>query len=221
MNEQRLFEFLKRQSPSALLDLLQQAYREMSVTQRQAVFHTMVKEIPPSVVDGNELLKRLKQFHRDSLARKYYAPFEINSKNYTHIPDETEEWFEILGDLLEDSTKLTKHEEHALAVECFGLLYELIDHMEKGEEIVFADEFGSWMIPGDEKKCIAAYLSSLAVVASPESFTATALPLLKRDSTYSFSCQVYAAAVRVANKEQLVKLKAEIKRQNVQTTSKR
>jgi hypothetical protein len=93
--------------------------------------------------------------------------------------------------------------------------------MEKGDEIVFADEFGSWMIPGDEKKFIAAYLSSLAVVASPESFTTTALPLLKRDSTYSFSCQVYATAVRVANKEQLAKLKAEIKRQNVRTTSKR
>jgi len=23
--------------------------------------------------------------------------------------------------------------------------------MERGEEIVFADEYGSWMIPGDEK----------------------------------------------------------------------
>ena len=221
MNEQRLFAFLKRQSPSALLDLLQHAYREMSVPQRQAVFHAMVKDIPPSAVDGTELLKRLTQFHRDSLARQYYAPFEINSKNYTHIPDETEEWFEILGDLLEDSRKLTEQEEHALAVECFGLLYELIDHMEKGEEIVFADELGSWMIPGEEKKFIAAYLSSLAVVASPESFTTTALPLLKRDSTYGFSCQVYATAVRVANKEQLAQLKAEIKRQNVRTTSTR
>src|SRR5712692_910872 len=158
----------------------------MSVNQRQTVFNSIIRGVPPSSVDGHELLKRIKKFHSDSLARQYYAPFEINSKNYTHIPDETEEWFEILGDLLEDSRKLTEQEEHALAVECFGLLYELIDHMEKGEEIVFADEFGSWMIPGDEKKFIAAYLSSLAVVASPESFTTTALPLLKRDSTYCF-----------------------------------
>ena len=221
MNEQRLFAFLKRKSTASLLDLLQHAYREMNVTQRQTVFAAVVRKIPPSAVDGKDLLKRLTQFYRDSLARQYYAPFEINSKNYTHIPDETEEWFEILGDLLEDSRKLTEQEEHALAVECFGLLYELIEHMERGDEIVFADECGSWMIPGDEKKCIAAYLSSLAAVASPESFTATTLPLMKRDSTYSFSCQVYAAAVRVANKEQLVKLRAEMRRQNIRTPSKR
>jgi hypothetical protein len=221
VNEQRLFAFLKRKSAASLLDLLQHAYREMDVTQRQTVFAAVVKEIPPSAVDGKDLLKRVTQFHRDSLAGKYYAPFELNSKNYTYIPDETEEWFESLGDLLEDSRKLTKQGEHALAVECFGLLYELIEHMEKGDEIVFADEVGSWMIPGDEKQCIAAYLSSLAAVASPESFTATVLPLIKRDSTYSFSGQVYAVAVRVANKEQLVNLRAEIRRQNIRTTSKR
>jgi len=44
---------------------------------------------------------------------------------------------------------------------------------------VFADEVGSWMIPNDEKQSIAANLASLAEVAAPESFTATALPLLK------------------------------------------
>ena len=104
MNEKRLFEFLKQQSTSALLDLLQHAYREMSVDQRQTVFHSIVKAVPPASVDGNELLKRIKQFHSDSLAQKYYAPFAINSKNFMHIPEETEEWFEILGDVLEEST---------------------------------------------------------------------------------------------------------------------
>lgn len=221
MNEKRLFEFLKQQSASALFDLLQHAYHEMSVNQRQAVFHSIVKEVPPSSVDGNELLKRIKKFHSDSLAQQYYAPFDINSKNFSHIPEETEEWFEILGDVLEESTQLSEQEEHALAVECFALLYELIEHMERGEEIVFADELGSWMIPGDEKKCIAAYLSSLACVASPESFTLAALPLIKRDSMYSFSAKVYSVAIRVANKEQRSHLKAEIKRQNVRTTAKR
>jgi len=179
VNEKQLFALLKRKSPAALLDLLRHAYREMSVTQRQAVFQASVRELPPSSVDGNALLKRVQQFHRDSLARKYYAPFAMNSKNYRHIPQETEEWFAMLGGLLKDSTQLTTQEEHALAVACFDLLYQLIDHMERGKEIVFAEEVGSWMIPGDEKQWIAAYLSSLAAVASPESFTATVLPLMK------------------------------------------
>ena len=76
------------------------------------------------------------------------------------------------------------------------------------------------MIPGDEKKYIAAYLASLAAIASPESFTATVLPLMKRDSTHSFSGQVYAVAVQVTNKAQLTTLKAEIQRQQVRTPSK-
>ena len=38
-----------------------------------------------------------------------------------------------------------------MAAECFVLLYDLIKQIEKGEEIVFADELGMWMLPGDEK----------------------------------------------------------------------
>ncbi len=145
----------------------------------------------------------------------------MNSKNNRHIPEETAQWFALLGALLKDSTQLTTQEEHAFAVACFDLLYQLIDHMERGKEIVFAEEVGSWMIPGDEKEYRAAYLASLAAVASPASFTATVLPLMKRDSTHSFSGQVYAVALRAANKAQLTTLKAEIQRQQVRTPSKR
>jgi hypothetical protein len=54
--------------------------------------------------------------------------------------------------LLAGSRTLTEPEEHALAVECFGLLYEFVDHIDKGEEIAFVDKVGSWMIPDDEKR---------------------------------------------------------------------
>jgi hypothetical protein len=40
--------------------------------------------------------------------------------------------------------------------------------MERGEEIVFADEYGSWMIPGDEKTFVQAYVTSLAAVETPD-----------------------------------------------------
>ena len=155
MNEKQLFAFLKYQPAPALLAVLQHAYREMSVTQRHAVFGAIVREVPAAAVNGKELWKRTKLFLNDSLAGKYYAPVAINSKNFTHIPEETEEWFEVLNDLLAESAKLSAQGEHILAVECFGLLYQLIGRMEKGDEIVFADELGSWMIPGDEKNHIA------------------------------------------------------------------
>jgi hypothetical protein len=64
------------------------------------------------------------------------------------IPKETEEWFEKMGDYFQDSCQLTAQEEYLHAVACFGLLYELINEMESGDEIVFGDEIDSWLIPG-------------------------------------------------------------------------
>ena len=157
------------------------------------------------------------KFHHDSLGKVYYAPFNVDSKNFMHIPEETEEWFETLGDFLEESSTLTKQGEHAQAVACFGLLYALIDAMESGEEIVFADEIGSWMIPGDEKQYIETYLTSLAAVATPEEFTTVAVPLIERDSHQSFATRAYSSALRVANKAQEASLKAAMKRRKIDT----
>lgn len=166
-------------------------------------------------VDAVKLLHAIKRFHRASLAGEYYAPFNVNSKNWMHIPRETQAWFERLGALLQASAGLTKQKEYSHAIACFEILYELIERMERGQEIVFADELGSWMIPGDEKKFIAAYLKSLAAIATPEEFTARALPLIRRDSHNSFADQVYHSAIRVATKSQKALLQKEIERQNI------
>ena len=169
----------------------------------------------PEPVDGVKLLRVVRKLRRETLAGVYYAPFNVNSKNWMHIPKETEDWFDRLGQLLQASTQLTKQKEHSQAVACFEILYELIGAMEDGQEIVFADELGSWMIPGDEKKFIAAYLKSLSAVATPEEFTAAAIPLIRRDSHYAFADQVYRSATRVATKAQKVSLQMEIERQSV------
>lgn len=66
------------------------------------------------------------------MAGHYYAPFEINSKNFSHIPEETDAWFDEISDYLEDSSKLTDQGDHKMAVQCFKLLHELIDKMEDG-----------------------------------------------------------------------------------------
>jgi hypothetical protein len=217
MDKTRLFEFLSIQDSPFLLGLLNDAYDQMDVDQRRWVFGRLVEELPPAQVDGEVLLNKVEDFKRESLAGAYYAPFNINSKNYMHVPEETEEWFERLGDLLKASSQLTAQGDHLHAVTCFGVLYELIDAMESGEEIVFADEIGGWMIPGDEKQYVAAYMTSLAAAAAPEEFSAAALPLIRRDSWQSFSTQAYPAAIRAANEAQRAHLEAEIGRHNVRT----
>jgi hypothetical protein len=192
----------------------------MNASQRRRVFGEFTRQPKSSPAQGQKLLKEIEKFREESFNGIYYAPFDINSKNWTHIPEETEEWFDRVGELLEASAKLTEQGDHAKAVECFTILYELIGAMERGEDIVFADEYGSWMISGDEKKCLKAYITSLAAVSSAEAFAAVAAPLIKRDSHHSFSDQVYAVARRVANKEQRARLQEEIERQNIRIPDK-
>lgn len=217
MDKTKLFEFLSTQNASVLLSLLNAAYDEMDYDQRQAVFWRINQTLPPAPVDGETLLEEVEEFQRESLAGQYYAPFDINSKNWTHVPEETGEWFERLGDLLQASAQLTAQGDHLHAVACFGTLYALIDLMEHGEEIVFAEELGSWMIPGDKKQYVAAYMASLAATATAEEFTAAALPLIRNDSWHSFADEVHLSAIRAADQTQKAHLEAEIRRHKIRT----
>jgi hypothetical protein len=162
MNKKQLFAFFRQQDAQVLLQFLDAAYEEMTTDQREAVFGQTLRQTESLHVDGAVLLTQVRQFQRDSLARKYYAPFDINSKNFMHIPEETKAWFEQLGDLLTDSARLSQQGDHTDAVACFQILYDLVEALCRGDEIVFADEYGTWMIPLDEQKSIPAYLASLA-----------------------------------------------------------
>jgi hypothetical protein len=217
MDKVRLFASLSTEDESTLLDLLQSAYDVMTYDQREAVFGRYAEALPPAPVEGATLLEEVELFHDESLAGVYYAPFAINSKNYRHIPDETKVWFRRLGDLLEAGCRLTAQGEHQYAASCFRILYNLIDAMELGQEIVFGDEIGGWMIPGDEREVLAAYMTSLAAMATPEEFTAASLPLIRRDRSQSFATQAYPAAIRAATEEQRAHLEAEIQRQHIPT----
>ncbi|MBI9088303.1 MAG: hypothetical protein JEZ12_03745 [Desulfobacterium sp.] len=217
MNKDRLFDHLKTQEHSKLLELLSSAFEAMDTCQRHDVFGKLIKEIPPSPVDGEELLGDIEAFHSSSMAGYYYEPFNINSKNFSDIPEETEKWFDEIGDHLEDSSRLTDQGDHDIAVQCFKLLHELIDKMEDGEEIVFAEEYGTWMITGDEKRFVNSYLTSLSAISTPEEYAAGSIPLIKRDSYESFHNKVYSTALKLAAKEQKALLKKEVKIQMIRT----
>ena len=201
MDKKRLMEFLKKQESSVLLQLLDMAFDAMTTNQRRDVFGRLKLEEKPFKVSEKALLKEVKKFYDDSLKGIYYAPFEINSKNHTDIPEETEAWFEKLADLLGDTARISESGKHQIAIGCFKILYELIDKMEEGDGIVFADEYGTWMIPADEKVFIRAYLRSLSAVCTPEEFTEGATPLVERDSCEALHNKVYKTAIELATKE--------------------
>ncbi|MBT3175899.1 MAG: hypothetical protein HOG03_04325 [Desulfobacula sp.] len=87
--------------------------------------------------------------------------------------------------------------------------------MEAGDEIVFADEYGTWMITGDEKRFVKSYLISLSEISTPEEYTIGAIPLIQRDRWESFSNKVYPAAIKIGNKEQKIHLKKEVEKQKI------
>lgn len=130
MDEETLFKTLRRQTKSTLLELLYSVYYETNTQQRRSIFGDLMTKSKPSKMTGKDIVKKSKAFYKDSLAGAYYAPFDINSKNFSYIPEETDEWFEKLGDLLQASAELTKQGDHTSAVESFNILYELIGKME-------------------------------------------------------------------------------------------
>ena len=217
MDEQEVFAYLKKQKKAVLLDYLHDAFQHMTAKQRRAVFGEAVRLPARAAVDGDQLRQEIDQFRRDSLARKYYAPFNVNSKNFMDVPEETEEWCDRFARFVADASRLSASGEHAQAVSCFAMLYELLEALESGEEIIFAEEAGSWMIPTDYKAWLKSYLTSLAATATPEAFTAAALPMIQRDSHHSFTGRAYLSALKVANPRQKAHLKAELQRQKTRT----
>jgi len=221
INQKALFQFLAGQPADVLLGMLKNAYEVMDDDQRAEVIGSLAQQIPPTMqtveVDPDEVLEEIEDFRAASLAGNHYEPFAINSKNWRHIPDGTREWFDDLGDLLADCVQLTRQGQHGAAVECFAILWALILQMENGAKIVFGDEIGGWMIPGDKKQHLRAYLESLAATATPEAFTQAVTPLLVRDSHQSFSGQVYQSAADFAGPEQRAQMAAEIARLKIRT----
>ncbi len=218
MDEQEVFAYLKRLKKAVLLDYLRAAFQEMNAKQRRAVFTDAIRQPATATVDSHQLQHEIDQFSRDSLAGNYYAPFNVNSKNFMDVPEATEEWCDRFARFVADASKLTARGEHTQAVACFVMLHELVEAVDSGKEIIFAEEAGSWMIPTDKKAWLRAYLTSLAATATPEAFTAATIPMLQRDSRQSFSGQVYAAALEVATPHQKAHLQTEVQRQKIRTS---
>lgn len=217
MKKDRLFDYLETQEKAQLIELLESAFDVMDTDQQHDVFDEIIIDDSPATVDGKQLLADIEVFFKSSVNGRYYKPFNMNSKNFSDIPKKTNEWFKELGNYLEGSSVLTEQGNHEVAIQCFTLLYDLVDKMEYGEEIVFAEELGGWMIPGDEKIFIKSYLTSLSAISTPEEYTEKAIPLIERDAIDSFCNKVYSTATKLADASQKTLLKKEVKKQGIRT----
>ncbi|MBM9515206.1 hypothetical protein [Desulfogranum marinum] len=92
--------------------MLQLAFDMMSTIQRHEVFGEAISEVPASSIDSGEVLVAIEKFYEKSVDGYYYAPFDINSKNFSDIPEKTDAWFDEVSNYLEDSSRLTDQGDH-------------------------------------------------------------------------------------------------------------
>ncbi len=210
--KEALFGSLRSKDSSELLHFIDAAYEIMSPQQRRAIFGDILDQLRLVAFPGESLIVELEKFREESISGKYYAPFKINSKNFMDVPPETQEWFDRLGDFFGAATKLVAQCQYSTAVSAFELMYELIEMIDCGDEIVFADQCGSWMIPIKEDECITAYLKAIACTENAAGFANEAVDLLKRDKQCSFRLKVYESAMAVANPEQKSAFVAKVKK---------
>jgi len=220
MNEVDLFSMLKKKKKSELIELLKNAYFEMKSEQRQIVFDKVIQEkitsTPLTDSDVSDIFDEVSGFYTDSINGHYYAPFDINSKNYMDVPEETSEWCGKYGVYLAQTSELSMQGFHEKAIECFQILFNLINQL--GEiEIIFADEVGSWMVGVDEELSLTCYMTSLAKYCDEKDFVDHVVPLLQRDSYESLSNKVFEKAVSLGNKAQISLLKNEVKKLKIKT----
>lgn len=145
LDKQSLRRLILQAQREDLIQYLDLCLEQMTDQQLSHVFgdlfyEEVVQKLPPSAV-----LERIQQFQKDSLAGKYYAPFNMNSKNYNWVPPETEQWYDELATWLDRSCELVEQGHKQIAKQCLDICFQLIEK-QYDDDTVFAHELGDWMI---------------------------------------------------------------------------
>lgn len=215
MNKERCFKVISSLKKSEILELLSDAYNVMKTPQRNEVFYKIQQQSEGLLVDPKLALKSAKKLLKDSLDEVYYAPFDVNSKNFMDVPEETVAWFSKLHDVLASAAKLTEQKDYRVAIEIFKISYNLIEMIESGDDIVFAEELGMWMSGFDEKPYERAYLQALFSAGNESQFVEVAIELAKRDSRFSFSNKTYKTIKSVGDKRLISSFHDEARKRSI------
>lgn len=213
MNKDILLQILKQKEHSELLAILDEAWELMSTSQRDQIFYPHISDaIYDFPAQPDKTIEAIKTFQKSTLAGDYYAPFDINSKNFMDIPEETDAWFAKMDELFIECTKLSRQKDYQAAVEGFEILHELFEGM---CDHVFADELGDWMFTGDLKAYHAAYLEAASETCNPEDFAGKAMSVIIDDSHQNCSLKMYSLVKSVATEEQMVVVDGGVKERGI------
>ena len=145
LDKHRILEQLATQDKEQLLAWLEAVLIATNHFQLETLFGDFARQHFVRPLAPGEVLEAIYRFRQGSLAGKYYAPFEMNSKNYNYVPPQTEAWFDELSTWLGRACELAEDGEKEAALEGLSILIELIETMHD-KEIVFAHDASEWMI---------------------------------------------------------------------------
>jgi hypothetical protein len=119
------------------------------------------------LTDGDtrpDLLQAIRQFHRDSLAGRYYQSFRVNSRNDTEKSRGTETFIAEHSRLVEACLRAEREGELETAAGGLGLLIDLMREVDECRDdiIFFADEGGSWQVGVLWERVLPAWFRSLS-----------------------------------------------------------
>ena len=93
------------------------------------------------------LLVEVKVFEEASLAGEYYDSFEVDSRNFMEKSAGTTAWIAECHRLLDRCADQTRKSPPADVRQAFDIIFDLLDRIDEGREIVFfADEAGAWQV---------------------------------------------------------------------------
>lgn len=206
-----LFQAIKKLKKEQVIQLLESSFINMERKEQRSVFGKLYNEITKKDRTPESLLKDIEDFYQKSMNGHYYSSFMMNSKNFSNVPEETEEWFDELSDKLDFTSKLVAEEQYVTALKCFKILYELIERMGNGENIVFADELGDWMIHAKTDYVQNHIIALSHTLETTEEYVEILIPMIKMDSYFSLYNKVYQKVKKHATKEQLSAINKEVK----------
>ncbi|MBT9589247.1 hypothetical protein IV102_38330 [bacterium] len=117
-------------------------------------------------------------FHADTLKRRYYEDFCVNSKNWMEMSAGTQKWIEKFGKVMSACAKAVSQEGPSQEVRlAMDSLFELLEQIDDGDQyfVFFADEAGSWQVGVDWSTALPAWFTCLASSAGPQGYAADVL----------------------------------------------
>lgn len=160
-------------------------------------------DLRPDTVEGMSLLDRVRRFETESLARKYYQAFDVNSKNCTKKSAGTTSWISTFRHLLDECTQAARPGAPTEVLQCFDILFGLLDKVDdfRVDIIFFADEHGSWQVGVDWDRVLPSWFAVLAATAEPRDYAQRVGTLVDRHCGYKRD-KLLAVAARAATPEQ-------------------